>query len=199
MTSTTNTKCVKGSFSSSEYKKNRDENIARIDDLYQKSLDDFSKVYNNYNQLQTAETPDPVLNNQRDQALMNQSPNLNMLNQKLIDIEDSLLKNNINVRKTIDEQEKELDDIKKDKKTIETKFNYIRKNLKGYQTEAETSRFAVKDIDQRYKHNTKWFYILLAINIILLIAFIILTYFIIFSSNSITKLSNKMNNNYVNM
>ncbi len=119
------------------------------------------------------------LQNKKDMLMVRDRPLIIKLNQKLIEIETSVLDNNKLIRKDIDEQKKQLDLDQKEKKMFEVKINKLDKLVKSVNDTADTGNISVKDITDKFDSASLWYYILITINIILFIVFCVVYYSII--------------------
>jgi hypothetical protein len=182
MSQTPSPQCANDIYSDKNYQKLREENLKKITDLYNATLNNYSSVYNNYLEiLQNAmnEPNNADLQNKKDMLMVRDRPLIIKLNQKLIEIETSVLDNNKLIRKDIDEQKKQLDLDQKEKKMFEVKINKLDKLVKSVNDTADTGNISVKDITDKFDSASLWYYILITINIILFIVFCVVYYSII--------------------
>lgn len=182
MSQTPSPKCANDIYSDKNYQKLREGNLKKISDLYNETLNNYSTVYNNYLEILQSAMNDPNnadLQNKKDMLMVRDRPLIIKLNQKLIDIETSILDNNKIIRKDIDEQKKQLDLDQKEKKMIETKINKLEKLVKSINDTSDTGSISVKDITDKHDSASLWYYILITINIILFIVFCVIYYSII--------------------
>jgi Rad3-related DNA helicase len=171
--------CANDIYSNKNYEKLRESNLIKITDLYNKTLNNYSSVYNNYlENLQNSinEPNNAELQNKKDMLMVRDRPIIKKLNQQLIDIESSILDNNKTIRQDIDEQKKQLDLDQKEKKMIEVKIDKLDKLVKATGDYADTGFISVKNLTEKYASATIWYYILISINIILFIVFCVIYY-----------------------
>jgi hypothetical protein len=172
-------KCANDIYSNMNYKKLREENLQKTEELYKKLANDYSINYSNYLSTQmsvASNSSDPTLKNNSDKLNLQTKPIIKELNQKLIDIETTLLDNNKQLRQSIDEQSTQLDQDQKEKIAIEKKTKELEKFLKTANDNSETGEYSIMDLKTKYDHSTTWYYILLVLNVILFIIFIVLFY-----------------------
>lgn len=179
MSQTPSPTCSNDIYSNKNYEKLRESNLKKIIDLYNESLNNYSSVYNNYlENLQNAMN-DPTnaeLQNKKDMLMVRDRPIIKKLNQKLIDIETSVLDNNTIIRQDIDQQKKQLNIDQKEKIMIESKINKLDKLVKSTSDYSDTGSISVKNLTDKYDGATLWYYILITINIILFIVFCVIYY-----------------------
>jgi Rad3-related DNA helicase len=179
MSSTPTPSCANDIYSDKNYEKLRESNLKKITDLYNETLNNYSSVYNNYLEiLQNAnnEPNNAELQNKKDMLMVRDRPLIKKLNQKLIDIETSVLDNNKTIRQDIDQQKKQLDVDQKEKKMIEVKIDKLDKLVKSVSDTSDTGFISVTELNDKYYGATLWYYILITINIILFIAFCVIYY-----------------------
>jgi membrane-associated HD superfamily phosphohydrolase len=179
MSQTPSPTCSNDIYSDKNYEKLRESNLKKILDLYNETLNNYSSVYNNYLEiLQNAmnEPNNAELQNKKDMLMVRDRPIIKKLNQKLIDIESSILDNNKIIRQDIDEQKKQLDLDQKEKKMIEVKIDKLDKLVKSTGDYADTGSISVKNLTDKYDSASLWYYILITINIILFIVFCVIYY-----------------------
>jgi hypothetical protein len=172
-------KCANDIYSTMNYKKLREENLQKTEELYKKLSNDYSINYSNYLTTQISATnnsSDATLKNNSDAAELKTKPIIKELNQKLIDIETTLLDNNKLIRQNINEQSTQLEEDQQEKITIEKKMTELEKFLKKANENSETGAYSILDLKTKYDHSTTWYYILLIMNIILFIVFIVVFY-----------------------
>ncbi len=182
MSQTPSPQCANDIYSDKNYQKLREENLKKITDLYNATLNNYSSVYNNYLEILQIAMNEPNnadLQNKKDMLMVRDRPLIIKLNQKLIEIETSVLDNNKLIRKDIDEQKKQLDLDQKEKKMFEVKINKLDKLVKSVNDTADTGNISVKDITDKFDSASLWYYILITINIILFIVFCVVYYSII--------------------
>ena len=171
--------CANDIYSDKNYEKLRESNLKKITDLYNETLNNYSSVYNNYLEiLQNAnnEPNNAELQNKKDMLMVRDRPLIKKLNQKLIDIETSVLDNNKTIRQDIDQQKKQLEVDQKEKKMIEVKIDKLDKLVKSVSDTSDTGFISVKELNDKYDGATVWYYILITINIILFIVFCVIYY-----------------------
>jgi hypothetical protein len=171
--------CANDIYSDKNYEKLRESNLKKITDLYNETLNNYSSVYNNYLEILQNATNEPnnaELQNKKDMLMVRDRPLIKKLNQKLIDIETSILDNNKTIRQDIDEQRKQLDIDQKEKKMLEVKIDKLDKLVKSTNDTYDTGSISVKDLTDKYEGATLWYYILITINIILFIVFCVIYY-----------------------
>lgn len=179
MSQTPNPTCANDIYSDKNYEKLRELNLKKITDLYNETLNNYSAVYNNYLEiLQNAsnEPSNAELQNKKDMLMVRDRPLIKKLNQKLIEIETSILDNNKTIRQDINEQKKQLEIDQKEKKMIEVKIDKLDKLVKSTDDTSDTGFISVKELTDKYEGATLWYYILITINIILFIAFCVIYY-----------------------
>ena len=172
-------KCVNDIYSTMNYEKLRNENLQKTEQLYKKISNDYSMNYSTYLSTQASANSnpsDPTSQNNNDKLNLQNKPIIKELNQKLIDIETTLLDNNKLIRDSINEQYQELQQNQQEKVIFEKKMTDLEKYLKSANDNAETGTYSIQDLKTKYDHSTFWYYFLLVINLILFIVFIVLFY-----------------------
>jgi hypothetical protein len=196
--------CEKDVYSNLNFQAQREDNMKKIEKVYNDLLGQYSSYYSEYLKAQRDAIGNPgdaTAQNQMDRLTAQKRPMIKKLNQQIIDIENEILKNNKEIRKSIEEQKGAIELDLKEKATIEAKIRAIEKNLQQAEDGAYTGTQAIIDSEKKTKQKTVWFYVFIVANAILFGLFLYLVFTIDFgaaesSSNTFgnnTKYNNRNN------
>ncbi len=193
--------CGKDVYSNLNFQAQREDNMKRIEKVYNDLLGQYSTYYSEYLKAQRDAIGNPgdaALQNQKDKLTAQKRPLIKKLNQQIIDIENEILKNNKEIRRSIEEQKAAIELDLKEKATIEAKIRAIEKNLQEAEDGAYTGSQAIIDAEKKTKQKSVWYYVFIAANIILFGLFLYLIFTIDFESSETIGNSNNGNNTKVN-
>jgi hypothetical protein len=202
--------CGTDVYSNLNFQSQREDNLKKIEKVYNDLLGQYSTYYSDYLKAQRDAIGNPgdaTAQNQRDMLITQKRPLIKKLNQQIIDIENEILKNNKEIRKNIEEQKAAIELDLKEKATIEAKIRAIEKNLQDAEDGAYAGSQAVADTEKKTKGKSVWYYVFIAANIILFGLFLYLFFTIDTEStstsnsgNNATKINNtaKINNARIN-
>jgi hypothetical protein len=138
--------CGKDVYSNLNFKAQREDNMKKIEKVYNDLLGQYSSYYSEYLKAQRDAIGNPgdaTAQNQMDRLTAQKRPMIKQLNQQIIDIENEILKNNKEIRKSIEEQNGAIELDLKEKATIEAKIRAIEKNLQQAEDGAYTGTQAI--------------------------------------------------------
>ena len=173
-------------YSDLNYDKLREQNLKRTEELYNVIFSEYSGLYNEYINIQKEASDNPSnsdIKNRSDASIVQKKPIIIDLNKKLVNIETELLNNNYVLRKSIIEQEKDLQKEVKYLNEMNKKINRLNKNVKMIEDKSDTGKYTIKDIQTSYNKITKWYYFFMALVLIFFIIFCIV-FLLILSSQS---------------
>lgn len=188
--------CGKDVYSNLNFQSQRDDNMKRIEKVYNDLLGQYSTYYSEYLKAQRDAIGNPgdaTAQNQKDKLTAQKRPLIKKLNQQIIDIENEILKNNKEIRKSIEEQKVAIELDLKEKATLEGKIRAIEKNLQQAEDGAYTGSQAVADTEKKTKAKSVWYYVFIAANVILFVLFLYLVFTIDYES--LEKSGNNTSNN----
>lgn len=175
MTTENQKDCKSEIYSELNYEQQRKNNLDKIEELYQKILDQYSSVYQTYlsmNQDAMTNPSNPDAQNEADRNLVSLKPKIKELNKQLIDIETEVLNNNKNVRLDIEEQKRQLKKEMSQKSIIDKKMDKLDKMISDAETRSDTGTESVKELKEQVHTLDYWYYILLATSGILFCLFV---------------------------
>jgi hypothetical protein len=167
--------CSNDIYADVNYEKQREENLKRTSALYDGIFSEYSTLYSDYiaSQRDLINSPNnPDIQNRSDAARVQKKPSIIKLNKKLVDIETELLNNNKLTYSSIAEQKKELDVQVKKIQAIDDKIDKLEKNIRIMEDKSDTGKYAIKDIQSKYKKLKFWYYLLITLSILLFIIYV---------------------------
>ncbi len=193
--------CGKDVYSNLNFQAQREDNMKKIEKVYNDLLGQYSTYYSEYLKAQRDAIGNPGdanAQNQKDKLTAQKRPLIKKLNQQIIDIENEILKNNKEIRKSIEEQKSAIELDLKEKATIEAKIRAIEKNLQQAEDGAYAGSQAVADTEKKTKAKSVWYYVFIAANVILFGLFLYLIFTIDYEDVESGNGNNNANTNKTN-
>jgi hypothetical protein len=172
-----NSKCSADIYSDLNYEKQRNENLKRTEELYQKIFSEYSQLYSDYLITQKEAISNPSnaeAKNKSDANRVQKKPVIIELNKKLVNIETELLNNNKSIRQSILDQQKDLNKNNKAITHMEKKIHHLEEKIKISEDKSDTGKYGIKDIQDKSNKLTKWYYLFISLAIIFFMIFIYL-------------------------
>ena len=174
--------CSSDIYSDVNYEKQREENLKRTSKLYDGIFSKYSTLYADYaaSQRDLINNPNnPEFKNRSDAARVQKKPEIIKLNKKLVDIETELLNNNKLTYSSISEQTSVIKKQVKEIEDIDKTIDKLEKDIRIMQDKSDTGKYAITDIQSKYKKLTFWYYLLITFAILLFMIYVGLTVYTI--------------------